>query len=78
HVKDIRFITTLAGYVHWKLSGEKVLGIGDASGVFPVDEETGTYRKDFLDTFDRLENVAPYPWHIGKVLPKVLKAGEYA
>ncbi|XYG86176.1 FGGY-family carbohydrate kinase [Heyndrickxia coagulans] len=78
HVKDIRFITTLAGYVHWKLSGEKVLGIGDASGVFPVDEETGTYREDFLDTFDQLENVAPYPWHIREVLPKVLKAGEYA
>ncbi len=78
HVKDIHFITTLAGYVHWKLSGEKVLGIGDASGVFPIDEVTGTYSADFLDRFGRLENVAHYQWEIRDLLPKVLKAGEHA
>lgn len=77
HVKDIHFITTLAGYVHWKLCGEKVLGIGDASGVFPVDEETGTYCKDFLEQFAGLENVKPYPWNIEEILPKVLRAGEH-
>ncbi len=78
HVKDIDFITTLAGYVHWKLSGEKVLGIGDASGVFPIDEVTGTYSADFLDKFGCLEKVAPYQWNIRDILPGVLKAGEYA
>ncbi|MGA8943788.1 MAG: FGGY-family carbohydrate kinase [Thermoactinomyces sp.] len=78
HVKDIDFITTLAGYVHWKLSGEKVLGIGDASGVFPIDESTGTYSADLLDKFGCLEKVASYQWKIRDILPGVLKAGEYA
>ena len=75
HVNEIRFITTLAGYVHWKLSGEKVLGIGDASGVFPIDEETGTYSAAFIDKFDGFENVTPYQWNIRDILPKVLRAG---
>lgn len=78
HVNDIGFITTLAGYVHWKLSGEKVLGIGDASGVFPIDEGAGTYSAAFLDRFESLENVAHYQWKIRDILPKVLRAGEYA
>lgn len=78
HVKSINFMTTLAGYVHWKLSGEKVLGIGDASGVFPIDEATGSYRQDLLDKFDRLENIIKYRWKIQDILPKVLSAGEYA
>ncbi|MDD9150658.1 FGGY-family carbohydrate kinase [Sporolactobacillus sp. CQH2019] len=78
HVKDIHFITTLAGYVHWKLSGEKVLGIGDASGVFPIDEAAGTYAEDLLDKFESLENVASYQWAIRDILPKVLKAGNHA
>lgn len=75
HVHEIRFITTLAGYVHWKLSGEKVLGIGDASGVFPIDEQTGTYSAAFLDKFHGFEKVTPYPWNIRDILPKVLRAG---
>lgn len=78
HVKDIAFLTTLAGYVHWQLSGEKVLGIGDASGMFPIDEATGTYRQDLLEKFRQLDNVKPYPWDIASILPKVLKAGETA
>ncbi|GMA66047.1 xylulokinase [Alicyclobacillus fastidiosus] len=78
HVNEIRFITTLAGYVHWKLSGEKVLGIGDASGVFPIDEDTGTYSAAFLDKFDGLENVTHYQWNIRDILPKVLRAGNPA
>ncbi|MCO7124479.1 FGGY-family carbohydrate kinase [Sporolactobacillus shoreicorticis] len=78
HVNDIDTMTTLAGYVHWKLSGEKVLGIGDASGVFPIDEVSGTYAKELLDRFESLENVAQYKWHIRDLLPKVLRAGEYA
>lgn len=52
HVKDIAFITTLAGYVHWKLTGEKVLGIGDASGMFPIDSEHNVYDSGMMDTFD--------------------------
>lgn len=78
HVKDINFITTLAGYVHWKLSGRKVLGIGDASGVFPIDEASGTYSKDLLDKFEGLENVASYQWTIRDILPEVLRAGDRA
>jgi sugar (pentulose or hexulose) kinase len=78
HVKDIDFVTTLAGYVHWKLSGEKVLGVGDASGVFPIDEATGHYSKVMLDKFANLENVKKYDWDINEVLPDVKKAGEQA
>lgn len=78
HVKDIGFITTLAGYVHWKLSGEKVLGIGDASGVFPIDEPSGTYSADLLEKFQSLENVAHYSWTVRDILPEVLRAGEKA
>ena len=78
HVKDIAFQTTLAGYVHWMLTGEKVLGIGDASGMLPVDPDTGTYYAAMVGKFDRL--VAPYalPWKLGDIFPKVLKAGENA
>ena len=78
HVKDVAFLTTLAGYVHWQLTGEKVLGIGDASGMIPVDPETGTYHKRMTDEFDRL--VAPYGfgWKLADILPRILMAGEKA
>ena len=78
HVKDIDFITTLAGYVHWKLSGEKVLGIGDASGVFPIDDQTLTYRQDFIEKFNSLPEVEQYPWQLKNILPAVLVAGRDA
>ena len=78
HVKDIAFLTTLAGYVHWKLCGEKVLGIGDASGMFPIDEAAGNYDRQKLECFQELEKVRSYPWKLGEILPKVLKAGEKA
>ena len=78
HVKDIYFITTLAGYVHWKLSGEKVLGIGDASGVFPIDDQTLTYRQDFIEKFNSLPEVEQYPWQLKNILPAVLVAGRDA
>lgn len=78
HVKDIDFVTTLAGYVHWKLSGEKVLGVGDASGVFPIDEKTGYYSKSMLKKFDELEDVKQFDWDINQVLPDVKSAGEKA
>ncbi|MCH4008555.1 xylulokinase [Companilactobacillus sp.] len=78
HVKDIDFITTLAGYVTWKLSGEKVLGIGDASGAFPIDQQTGDYSQKMLDKFANLDNVKQYDWDIKSILPKVEKAGVVA
>lgn len=78
HVKDVAFITTLAGYVHWQLSGRKVLGIGDASGVFPIDSQTLDYNQDFLDKFSALENVQKYPWQITDLLPEVIVAGHNA
>lgn len=76
HVKDITFITTLAGYVHWKLTGEKVLGVGDASGMFPIDSESKNYNKEMLTTFQQLVASKNYPWSIEELLPKVLVAGE--
>ena len=78
HVPNVRYLTTLAGYIHWKLTGEKVLGVGDASGMIPVDPETGNYRADMIAKFDKL--VAPYgfKWKLGDILPKVLSAGESA
>ncbi|MDN6345196.1 MAG: FGGY-family carbohydrate kinase [Tetragenococcus koreensis] len=78
HVNNISFLTTLSGYVHWQLTGEKVIGIGDASGAFPIDEERGNYNEDFMKEFEQLENVKTYDWNIHEILPKVLKAGEAA
>ena len=78
HVKDIDFITTLAGYVHWKLTGEKVLGVGDASGMFPIDSTTRNWNKDMLAKFDELVAPKGYPWKVEDILPKVLVAGEKA
>jgi sugar (pentulose or hexulose) kinase len=76
HVKDIVFLTTLAGYVHWKLTGQKVLGVGEASGMFPIDSLTYDYDQKMLDKFDQLEEVQAFPWKIRDILPKVLVAGE--
>lgn len=78
HVKNIAFFTTLAGYIHWKLTGEKVLGVGDASGMFPIDSDTRDYDTRMLEQFD--QRIAPigYPWKIKDILPKVLVAGEQA
>jgi len=78
HVDKIDFLTTLAGYIHWKLSGEKVLGIGDASGMFPIDSATGDYDAAMLAKFAQLEKVQPYNWDLKEILPQVLKAGEKA
>lgn len=78
HVKDIAFLTTLAGYVHWQLSGRKVLGIGEASGMFPIDSETYNYDETMLSKFSSLDNVKKYGWNIKEILPSVLLAGEDA
>lgn len=78
HVKDLGFLTTLAGYVHWQLTGEKVLGIGDASGMFPVDTKTGSYDTRMLKAFAELTRAHNFPWQLEKVLPSILTAGEHA
>ena len=78
HVKDIDFITTLSGYIHWILTGEKVISIGDASGIFPIDPETLDFDRRMLDQFDELIQPAGYPWKVGEILPKVLVAGQVA
>ncbi|MCI2049015.1 MAG: FGGY family carbohydrate kinase, partial [Lachnospiraceae bacterium] len=78
HVPDIRFITTLAGYVHWQLTGRKVLGVGDASGMFPIDPATADYNSRMIAQFDGLVEGMHYPWKLRDILPASLKAGEEA
>ncbi|MBQ7437538.1 MAG: FGGY-family carbohydrate kinase [Oscillospiraceae bacterium] len=70
HVKEIAYLTTLAGYIHWKLTGEKVMGVGEASGMFPIDSETGDYDAGMLQKFLDLTGL-----DLRTVLPKVLPAG---
>jgi sugar (pentulose or hexulose) kinase len=76
HVPDVRFVTTLAGYVHWKLTGEKVLGVGDASGMFPIDSATRDYDAYLLATYDGL--AAGRIPALATLLPRVLSAGSPA
>ena len=78
HVKDIKFLTTLAGYVHWQITGEKVLGIGDASGMLPIDPATNNYSAEMVEKFDNLIAPKEYNWKLEDILPKVLSAGENA
>ena len=78
HVKDIDLITTLAGYVHYKLTGRKVLGIGDASGVFPIDSGARSYNMSMLADFDALTADKSYDWKLSDILPEILLAGEDA
>ena len=78
HVKDITFFTTLAGYIHWMLSGEKVLGIGEASGMFPIDSTIFDYDQKMLAQFDELIAPRGFGWKLAEILPKVLVAGEKA
>ncbi|PKU92538.1 ATPase [Bifidobacterium pseudolongum subsp. globosum] len=75
HIGSVRYFTTLAGYVHWKLTGRKVLGVGDASGMFPIDPQTKTYEQDFIEQFDALPEVAAQPWKLEGLLPEPLVAG---
>ena len=78
HVADIAFLTTLAGYVHWKLTGVKALGVGDASGMFPIDSVAGDYDAGMLAAFDQQVAAKGYPWKLRDILPQVLSAGEDA
>lgn len=78
HVRDVAFLTTLAGYVHWQLTGKKVLGIGDASGVFPIDSARCDYDAVMLASFDELLAQNGLPYHLRDLLPTVLCAGQDA
>lgn len=78
HVKDVRFFTTLDGYIHWQLTGEKVLGVGSASGMFPIDSTVKQYDAKMLDVFQSMVAPKGYPWKIQEILPKVLLAGDQA
>lgn len=78
HVSDIDYIATLAAYVHWKLTGKKVLGIGDASGMFPIDYGKNDYNQRMVKQFDDLIADYNFPWKLTEILPKVLVAGEDA
>lgn len=78
HVPEVSFITTLAGYIHWKLTGKKVMGVGEASGMFPIDIATKDYYPSMLAKFDELVADKGFSWKIADVLPKVLVAGEDA
>ncbi|SDO04088.1 xylulokinase [Alkalicoccus daliensis] len=78
HVKDIDYLTTLAGYIHWKLTGQKVLGVGEASGVFPIDSKAKTYNKQMTATFSQLIEEKSYGWKLENILPEILTAGEQA
>jgi sugar (pentulose or hexulose) kinase len=78
HISKLRHFTTLAGYVHWKLTGEKVLGVGDASGMFPIDPGTRDYDAALLDKFDRLVEERAHGLHLAELLPAVLTAGQAA
>lgn len=78
HLSRLSYITTLAGYIHWKLTGEKVLGIGDASGMFPIDSAAKDYNKEMADSFDQLIEEDGYSWRFRDIFPKVLVAGDNA
>lgn len=78
HVKVVRFITTLAGYIHWQMTGRKVVGIGEAAGMFPIDSAAKDYNAEMIAKFDALVADRKYPWTLREILPEVLVAGEDA
>lgn len=78
HINDISFITTLSGYVHWRLTGKKCLGIGDASGMFPMDYVAKDYNQHMIEQFNSLIKKEMLPWKLQQLLPDILVAGEKA
>jgi sugar (pentulose or hexulose) kinase len=78
HIKAIDHQTTLAGYVHWKLTGQKVMGVGEASGMFPIDSKTNNYNKRMMKLFNEQLKTKKLPWKLEDILPKVLMAGDAA
>jgi len=78
HIKGISHLTTLAGYVHWKLTGQKVLGVGEASGMFPIDSTTNDYDERMLEQFNEVLKAENISWKLQDILPSVLVAGDDA
>jgi len=78
HINDIAHVNTLASYVHYKLTRKRVVGVGDASGMFPIDSMTGDYNKEMVEKFDKLISEHGMTWKLLDILPKVLSAGENA
>ena len=78
HVKDIDYITTLEAYIHWQLTGKRVLGIGDAAGMFPIDSNTKDYNEEMVQKFDKLVEPYGFPWKLRDILPEVMVAGQDA
>lgn len=78
HVKDLKFVITLAGYIQWKLTGEKIVGVGEASGMFPIDIATGQFNERMLDQFDDVVADKGFAWKLRDVLPAVYTAGQQA
>ncbi|WP_394508710.1 ATPase [Priestia aryabhattai] len=78
HLPRIHYMTTLAGYIHWLLTGSKALGIGDASGMFPIDERTQNYSEAMMKQFDELISYKGYSWQLSDILPAVHTSGEQA
>lgn len=78
HVGRISYLSTLACYIHWKLTGEKVAGVGEASGMFPIDSDTKDYDAKMAEQFDALIADRHYSWKLRDILPKVMVAGQNA
>ena len=78
HVKDISYVSTLAGYIHWKLTGKRVVGIGEASGMFPIDTDTKNYDAEMVSKFNNIVKDEGYDWKLENVLPEVMAAGKKA
>ncbi len=78
HITNIAYLTTLAGYIHWKLTGQKVLGIGEASGVLPIELKTKDYNQEMIGKFNTCICEKNLPWQLQDILPKVLSAGDKA
>ena len=78
HVASIKYLTTLAGYIHWQLTGQFVLGVGDASGMIPVDPATKNYDATMVKKFNQLLTAKGLPYTLEQILPRVLVAGENA
>ncbi len=78
HVADLRFVITLAGYIHWKLTGEKIVGVGEASGMFPIDIATGQFNEKMIAQFNEAVADKGYAWKVQDILPAVYTAGQQA
>ncbi len=78
HLPRLDYMTTLSGYIHWKLTGKKVMGVGEASGMFPIDIATKKFHQRMISQFNDLIADKGYTWKLEEILPEVLTAGTHA